>query len=332
MNSKKLVIAYWADSELAFVEFARRNCSKFGLTFSFIKISHEPKWFTRQRSILANSLHLFKLFFEVICKGRNGRVVSFGTNTSRILFFFSWLFRDIDFVYNELPSLSNRSLIAWVDKLIFRYAQNVNVSSIERSNFIAHNYNLNRSLGVLENITFTEIPEINSEARDGRILFAGSITSKRFSDDDIDKIEYIFERFGMPIDVYGQVAGMISSRFLRCLRLKGLIEHSCMLKIMQNYEYGLLSYYTGEPNYDLCAPLKIYEYIAQGCKVISLNRNRGLLALAERYPALISFISYNGPDDILFSLDNLNEFNVQRELLLSRAIKSNYQFAERLVV
>lgn len=331
MRTKNIVIAYWADSELAFIEFARRNCSKFGLFFSLIKISHEVRWFTPRRSILANFLHLVKVFFQVLYYGFNGRVASFGTNTCRILFFFSWLFKDIHYVYNELPSFSLWSPAAWIDQVIFRFARNVSVSTIERANFVRHAYKLSRSISVLENITFIDIPKTNSNIRQGHVIFSGSITSKRFSDDDVEKMEYIVDRFKTPIDVYGEVAGDISCKFNRLINLKGKVSHARMLEIMRNYEYGLLSYYTGEPNYDLCAPLKLYEYLAHGCKVISLNKNRGLVAFSERYPALISFVSYNGSYDMCDSAKKLDEFNFQRDQFLANAILSNLQFAERLV-
>lgn len=331
MKVNNVVVAYWADTELAFVEFARRLCGVGNFKFSLFRISHEKTWFTPRRSLFANFLHLGKIFSRIIFLGVNGCVVSFGTNTCRILFFFSWLFRDIHYIYNELPSFSNRSPVAWIDRLIFKFARNVRVSTPERAEFVVERYELGRSIGVLENISFTAIPDLDLSQRDSRVIFAGSVTAKRFSDNDVEKMACVVNRVGCPVDVYGEVVGEISPGYVTLINLKGKVPHARMLEIIRCYEYGLLSYYTDEPNYDLCAPLKLYEYIAYGCKVISLNRNKGLVELAARYPVLISFASRGDSDDLMFGSAEYDEFVEQREQFLENAISSNRQFAEGLV-
>jgi hypothetical protein len=289
MKPKTMVIAYWADSELAFIDFTRKLCESAGVRLSLVKIAHEPNWFSENKSLLRNGAHLARIFSRIIALGLYGRVVSFGTNSNRILFLFSWLFKNVYYVYNELPALSKFSPAAWIDRAVFRFARHVSVSTVERAEFIKQAYRLERPIFVLENIAFTDIPATTKRQRNGAILFSGSITSKRFNDSDIDKISELIKHVGQRIDVYGEVAGDISSKFSDLIQLRGKVSHGRMLEVMQDYEYGLLSYYMEEPNYDLCAPLKLYEYVAYGCKVISLNRNTGLVALAKRFPALISF-------------------------------------------
>ena len=161
-------------------------------------------------------------------------------------------------------------------------------------------------------------------------IFSGSVTRKRFSENDIEKVAYIANNIAKPIDVYGDVVEDIFPGFIPYLSFKGKVDHSIMLEIMQDYKYGVLSYYTDDLNYDFCAPLKLYEYLACGCRVISLNKNNGLIALSERYPALISFVSSDVNDNKYFD-QNLVEFINQRESFLSNAISSNWQFARCIV-
>jgi len=319
-----MVIAYWADSELAFIDFTRKLCKGAGIRMTLVKIAHEPNWFSENKSFLRNAAHLTRIFSRIIALGLHGRVVSFGTNSNRILFLFSWLFQNVYYVYNELPAFSKFSPAAWIDRAIFRFARHVSVSTVERAEFVKQAYKIDRPIFVLENIAFTDIPAPAIRQRNGGILFSGSITSKRFNDSDIDKISDLIKRVGQRVDVYGEVAGDISSKFSDLIELRGKVSHRRMLEVMQDYEYGLLSYYMGEPNYDLCAPLKLYEYVAYGCKVISLNRNAGLVALAQRYPALISFAGELSNRNENFSEDEHEE---QRLRLLSGAIRSNMEFA-----
>jgi hypothetical protein len=146
MKPKTMVIAYWADSELAFIDFTRKLCESAGVRLSLVKIAHEPNWFSENKSLLRNGAHLARIFSRIIALGLYGRVVSFGTNSNRILFLFSWLFKNVYYVYNELPALSKFSPAAWIDRAVFRFARHVSVSTVERAEFIKQAYRLERSL------------------------------------------------------------------------------------------------------------------------------------------------------------------------------------------
>ncbi|MEW5755444.1 MAG: hypothetical protein AB1810_04015 [Pseudomonadota bacterium] len=185
-------------------------------------------------------------------------------------------------------------------------------------------YNLQRDIGVVENITLNEIPDIQLTHRNDVAVFSGSITQKRFNSQDIDKFRMLRDFLGKSIVVYGVVARKLSPEFASLLDFRGAVSHAEMMKKLTDFRYALLAYYQGEPNYDLCAPLKLYEYVAAGCRVISINKNAGLLRVAARYPNLICFI-----DDSMSPHTVLDEhaYAKEREMFLQEALKSNDRFA-----
>lgn len=330
LKSNQLTIAYWADSELAFVKFARELTQDRNLSFNLVRITHHHQWFSADKSILKNLSHLTRIFVKLAIFNINCTIVCFGTNSSRVLFFFSFLFKNTYYVYNELPSLSPNSPLTWLDKVIFRLAKNISVSTIERATLVRQSYNLSRNLSILENITFTEIPALYKPKKVNQIIFSGTINQKRFSETDIEKLLMLSKQLDTKIDVYGGVASEINDKFLAVLDYKGKVSHSEIMKITASYKYGLLTYYTNEPNYDYCAPIKLYEYVASGCLAISLNRNKGLLGIASRYPTLINFVDDLNDDFYISIFDHNEDFYEQRLSFLSNAISSNFHFAEKI--
>lgn len=323
MHPTKLVISYWADSELAFVDIARNRCNELGIKFDIYRISHHSSWFGANRSIVKNALHLTHTLIKVLRIGFRGNFCAFGTNVCRSVFLFSWIFRQTHFIFNELPEHKSRSPLYWLDRAIFRRARFVYVSSIPRAQFVKRLYGLTRDIGVVENIAFRTIPEY-TEGKNGGVVFAGSITPKRFSVQDIQKFQALRDALDSKIVVYGLVARELSPKFASLLDYRGVLSHADLMQNLHNYRYALLAYYQDEPNYNLCAPLKLYEYVAAGCRVISINRNVGLLKLAERYPSLIFFI-----DDPLSTLSFRDElaFARERETFLQEALCSNERLA-----
>jgi hypothetical protein len=324
MHPTKLVISYWADSELAFVDIARNRCLTLGIEFDIYRIAHHSSWFEPNRSIVKNALHLTYILVKVLRAGFRSNVCLFGTNVCRSVFLFSWIFRKTHFVFNELPEHKSKSPLYWLDRAIFRRARFVYVSSAPRARFVKTLYGLTRDIEVVENISFRKIPYYVEGRNNHGVVFAGSITPKRFSLRDIQKFQALRDALGTKIVVYGLVARELSPKFASLLDHRGVLPHAELMRTLPNFRYALLAYYQDEPNYDLCAPLKLYEYVAAGCRVVSINRNVGLVTLAESYPNLIFFI-----DDPLSTLSFRDElaFAREREAFLQDALRSNERLA-----
>lgn len=253
---------------------------------------------------------------------------AFGTNACRGLYPFAWMFRRFVCVYNELPEHRAGSWLRWWDRLIFLRVRDVYVSTTERAEYVRESYGLDRTIGVVQNIAFEMCPENPAGVRENTVVFAGSITPKRFSPDDLTKFARLVEALHKPITVYGFVARELSPRFECLLDHKGTLPHADLLRRLTHYRFALLAYYQGEPNYELCAPLKLYEYVAAGCTVVSINRNQGLLRVAERYPNLLLFV-----DDLAGRPPERDDdsFLVEREAFLREAWTSNRRLAEDLL-
>ena len=324
---KSVVIGYWASTELNFIREVERLCIEKKLNFFMHKLSHHQSWFSGRRSIFINLAHLIPIFLRIMVNGFRGNVCAFGTNVCRGLFPLSFLFRKILFVYNELPETNSRRLLFYYDRFIFRHSKHIYVSTDERADYVEKLFDLNARPGVLENISVLKTSADQISERPYAIVFTGTIYSKRFFVDDLKKFEDIVSVVGDQIHLYGKITGSVSDKFNSLVDYKGQLSHESIIEELRNYRYGLLSYYTGEPNYDLCAPLKLYEYIAAGCRVISVNRNRGLIGIAGRYPALIIFM-----EDIRANIkyDKL-DFYRQRESFLADAEMTNFEFAKLLV-
>jgi hypothetical protein len=325
MANRRVSVAYWAEVQLSFVPMTRRRCEAAGVRFNFHPITHHPSWFGPRRSLMVNALHLGKILLAILRSGSGATVCAFGTNASRGLYPFSWMFRRFVCIYNELPEHRAGAPLRWLDHRIFERADAVYVSTTARAEFVSEQYALERAVSVVENIAFETQLEPKSNAREEAIVFAGSITPKRFSSDDVQKFARLVSTLHRPIDVYGFVARELSPQFAALLDHRGHLPHPELLDRLTVYRYALLAYYQGEPNYDLCAPLKLYEYVAAGCTVISINKNLGLARVAAKYPSLLVFA------------DDIGDQPLRREKPSRRAerdefLREAWQSNERLAV
>jgi hypothetical protein len=323
------MIAYWADTDLCFVDLARRRCEEAGVGFRFIRIAHHRAWFTAERSWLSNALHLSRLFLQILLGGVGASVCVFGTNACRAMYPWSFLFKRTLFVYNELPAVSKRSLAYWYDRLVFRSERHVYVSSHARARFVEALFALTLPVGVLENIAVSPVPEPSSpHSRRGTAVFAGTVTRRRFNDRDLAKFRMLSRTLRDRIVVYGRHLTSVSDEFADVLEYRGSLPHGALLEELSRFKYGLLAYYRGEPNYELCAPLKIFEYVSRGCRVLSINRNAGLVAVAEQYPALIGFVD---EADVAIMPSAPDEYDRQSRAFLAGAFETNERFVNLLV-
>jgi hypothetical protein len=259
------------------------------------------------------------------------KVVYFGTNLNRVFFLFSFLTKESFYIYNEIPFESKKSLVYLIDKFVFSYFNNVYVSSYERASYVRSFYGLKKHVGVLENCAFTafsELPEVTFEEKCSA-LFSGSVSGKRFNGEIYPKFRKFFEILGCKIDVYGLNSSGDLRIFSEEISSKGSVTHNEMMEIMNRYKYGILSYYTGEVNYDLCAPIKLYEYISAGCIVVSMNKNLSLLNFASQYPNLIIFVDDIESSDL--SKFDRNRYLQERNAFLSSGVQSNKEFSLKVL-
>lgn len=328
MPQPRIVICYWADVELSFVRRSQQHCDAGCVDWALYRIKHHPSWFTQRRSLFRNFMHLGISFARIVVSSIGSNVCVFGTNACRAMFPFSWLFRRTLFVYNELPEHRQGSPLRWLDQLVFKHMPFVYVSTEPRASFVRQLYRLERQVKVVENIAFEALPKPVEEPRRDQAVFAGSITPKRFSPKDIDKFLSLQRFLGSRIVIYGTVARELSAEFAAVLEHRGNVSHDELMSRLPTFKYALLAYYQGEPNYELCAPLKLYEYVAAGCTAISINRNQGLLAVAGRYPNLLTFA-----DDIASGKWTRDEpaFLAERDAFLGEARRTNEQLVKDLV-
>jgi hypothetical protein len=205
------------------------------------------------------------------------------------------------------------------------------VSSYERASYVRSFYGLKKHVGVLENCAFTafsELPEVTFEEKCSA-LFSGSVSGKRFNGEIYPKFRKFFEILGCKIDVYGLNSSGDLRIFSEEISSKGSVTHNEMMEIMNRYKYGILSYYTGEVNYDLCAPIKLYEYISAGCIVVSMNKNLSLLNFASQYPNLIIFVDDIESSDL--SKFDRNRYLQERNAFLSSGVQSNKEFSLKVL-
>lgn len=328
MPSPRVTIAYWAEAQLSFVAMTRRLCEAAGVRLDFHPITHHPSWFGPRRSLMVNALHLGKALLAILRSGRSATVCAFGTNACRGLYPFAWMFRRFICIYNELPEHRAGTALRWLDRRIFGRADAVYVSTTVRAEFVSQQYSLTRPIGVVENIAFETPPQPSGAVREEAVVFAGSITPKRFSPDDVQKFARLVSALDRPIAVYGFVARELSPQFAALLEHRGQLPHADLLDRLTAYRYALLAYYQGEPNYDLCAPLKLFEYVAAGCTVISINRNLGLVRVAARYPNLLVFADAIGDQPLR---RDEAAFRTERDEFLREAWLSNERLAVDLM-
>lgn len=330
---KNVVVVNWASTSLAFIDYIRQETEKNRCALDLIKISHHPSWFTSEKSIFCNLLHLAKQFFPVLKKrfSSDSTFVFFGTNLNRVFFVFFMNSKNTFYIYNEMPSLNKKSISYYLDKFIFNKFDNVFVSNVERASYLKQAYNLKALPRIIENCSFLEYENLDVSSLSNRnsAVFIGSVSEKRFGNEMFPKFKKLSNILNCQIDIYSLNEFKDLSSFNKYINLNKPVEHREVFKVLNNYKYGILSYYTGEINYDLCAPLKLFEYISCGCILISMCKNKSLLNFAERYPNLIFFI-----DDIC----EINDLHVdyglyisERNHYLSYGVNNNKEFANEVI-
>ncbi len=305
----KLVI-YWSGVDIAFVKIERSKGTK------IVYVKHHKTWWTTHRNYLKNFFHHIslntKIYFQILI---SGEVIIFGTNAIRTFAPIILFKKNVKVVFNEVPR--NKFPITLLDRLIMWRIPTF-VSSEARKKYFQETYKCNA--GILQNVPFLSYPEINIRADNKRAVYMGLLTNQRFSKFEQKSLLNFLNEHNFTLDVYGRKIG--DFEFLSHNKVKFFKEvpNEDVANILKNYSFGIVSYFRENINNELCAPLKTFDYISAGLKVISINRNVGMNDLALKYPALFYILG----DD--FNRDN-SQYLEQRSQYLDNAINSNKDFS-----
>lgn len=267
------------------------------LLLGYKKINYSlPVWASNR--FLKNIVYIFyslRISIEIIHFYNKGKVVLFG---SKLILYFMILDSfgvECDYIMNELPSGRRERIY----KVLLK-KRRVGVSNQSRVDYLKRTgwqseFYLVPNLTYLKRSFVREVAETN--AREGAV-YIGTITLKRVG----DELHKFIGKYST--DIYGKVYGSVSG-----LNIKSYVAQDQLFELLCRYRYGILSYYTDEPNYDLCAPLKLYDYLLSGVIPVSINRNTSFYDLNIQYPNLIAFAD---------SLSNFNfdEHEESRKLFL----------------
>lgn len=315
----KVLLISWSHVDLA---FSNQLSKHYGSQFCVKKFGHHSSWNTDRRSYLKNLVHVLTQLFQLVIIGRGVTVVLFGTNLCRLFFFFRSN-TNTHYIYNELPRLKP-GLLMYLDRIIFKFARNVYVSTNERKILLAEKGFLVKNVRIIQNVTFNQLDNVNSQIKSGKkLILIGTIDKTRFGEDAVCRLKSIIEQGGT-IDVLPSSVVRGTDVSIKDIRILESIPHNKINNFIKQYDFGVLSYAPISLNNYYAAPLKLYEYVNAGLRVLSVFENRGIDAVRKEYPAL--FIDRISDDT--FSVD---EYHNQRKEFLNNAILTNTEFVENLI-
>ena len=305
------LVIYWSGIDIAFVEIERKKGTK------IVYIKHHQNW-SVDRGYIKNFFHhipsIIKIYFQILFADD---VKIFGTNAIRIFAPLILIKKNVKVVFNEVPR--NKFPINVLDKLIMTNLKTY-VSSESRRKYFLQTYKCDA--GILENVPFLSYPEagIMRSRSNNKAVYMGLLHKQRFPNSEQKSLIKWLDVNDYTLDVYGKKIG--DFEFLSHDRVKFFesVPHKDVAGILAAYNIGIVCYFRENLNNELCAPLKIFDYISAGLKVLSVNKNVGMCELSEQYPALFNVLG----DDL--NLDNA-QYLAQRTLYLDNAIGSNIDFA-----
>lgn len=313
----KLVLVTFSHVDLSFV---RELQDELGDQFLIYRFKHSDKWRNERKGLFRNVFQILKDVLCIVFKHKEVPIIIFGTSLCR-LFFFLRKRNSCYYIFNELPSISG-SIIGIFDKLVFKKETWVFVSSNSRKIILGASNFLIDNCEVLENITFTEIYPIEGVLETStkrKAIFIGTIDASRFG----TRTKYLLTdliKTGIEVDILPSHTGNFKDLEMLGVVVLNPISNSEILDVLRNYNIGILSYEATSMNNYFSAPLKFYEYVNAGLKVLNLHENAGIDYFKFRFPSLFydlsdNYIKYN------------EEFFSDRKLLLQEAIESNKKFS-----
>lgn len=316
----KVVLVSWSHVDLAFKKVLEKNiCTE----FTYFKFTHHVDWNTSKRSRIKNIIHILIQLIYVFRISRKARVIYFGTNLCRLLFPFS---NNIStyFIYNELPSTSFGVLTIY-DRLVFYFSKNIFVSSESRSVLLNSIGFKTKHVGILENITFSEIRLTNLHQKNSwnKAILIGTIDKTRFGIETRKHLNALAER-GLQIDVLPSRIDFGTDIDSKNIQFLNPVPHDQVLDLIEKYDIGILAYEPVSDNNIYAAPLKLYEYVNAQLRILSLFPNIGIDSVKEKFPALFTSYNFDSEFDIDTYLDQRNKF-------LCNALASNLEFAKLIL-
>ena len=186
-------------------------------------------------------------------------------------------------------------------------------------------YGLNKEIGSLSNLPGNvKLFDDAEETRKSGFVYSGLVNKARFHEMN-EKLKNILEPTHFRVDVYGWKEREFSLNE-EYFNYKGYFDQKEISNLLVNYKYAILQYPKSDYNNDYCAPLKIYEYLACGCIILSVNKNYGLMELEDKYPGIIYFLDDIYLQDSERGLENLIFSKLSAEKCIKEAHYSNIDF------
>lgn len=326
---KQLRLTNWSSYKLVFMDRIEKICKEQSVAFHADIFSHHPDWMLRKRMRhLRNIFFLAKQIYNYILMHYMDAHVLFGTNLCRLVYPFLFFRRDVFFIYNEFPSSPAQSFLLYLyDALIFHTVKHVFVSSEERKKIFEFIYGVPGKLGIVNNLSYGTANVVHKEVlndKEERLIFAGLISRERITFDAIK----LLNKSPVPIVFVGktlepEILNSITSSF----EYLGEVSQDESIELQKRYKYALVSYGQHDLNNDFCAPIKLYEYVANCCVVVSIGKNQGLMKKFSDYPALFCWYEDFAQGAYKF---NQIEYIAQRNKFLAEAEAQNEYFYKQI--
>ena len=285
----RVLLVKWSSFNFEFERYLRENNQ-----LKVVVVTHHISWFSDKRNVIYELSHLIKQFIPIFFKMFFLKSVVFGTNACRLLYIPALLNSKVIFIFNEIPHK-----FSWYEKKIIEKISNrIYLSNPSRLEYFESLFNVKFG-GVIPNLPLMKDSIADKSKGDKEIIYAGLINSKRLPIkvyEDINSSDY-------SLDLIGPIINCDLSHF-KCNYL-GNYSQSDSQSIQSKYRFALLSYSVEDVNNDLCAPIKVYEYINNYCVCICVNENKGLKGYVENYPNL--FVSLSRLDGYKIDLEKYYE-------------------------
>ena len=315
------ILITWSHVDLAFVKMLESKTEN----FKIYRYQHHKLWNSPQRSYFKELLNIARFAALIAWYGLFSNRVIFGHHLCRLCFLLP-SFKESFYIYNELPNLNKKNILSLYDRLIFRLVNHSFVSSKSRKELLdLQGFNVDKT-AIIENVIFQEIKPIyvNREIQEPKIIYIGSVNGRRFHEKAQNELVKLSE-IGKSVDVYSHFIDFNFHFTSEIFQYKGEFNNAEYDDIMSKYHVGLLTYGLDNMNDLFAAPLKIYEYVNSGMKLLCISENHGLDAVQTQYPNL--FVTPSELKDGIFYSD---AYYTQREAFLNNAILSNKHFFHKI--
>jgi hypothetical protein len=329
-SKKKILLIYGSYIKLAFFDYLFKDEFKKNYRINMVNFDHHKSWYSNSYlRYIFNSLHILKIILHVLWFSPKSKIIIFGTNAARL--FFPFLFwSNASVIFNELPELDPKNILYNYDRYIFSKYNKVYLSSAIRTDIVRKSYNLKRPIGILNNITELSASIIydTNQVRDG-IVYTGLINRSRFQKND-KKIKDLSRLSNQGIHLYGFKYNDFDLDET-IFNYKGNLPYKELLETLKSYKFAILQYRQSDFNNDYCAPIKIYDYLAMGCIILSVNSNKGLKILESEFPGIIYFLDDIVAKNNIHSLEDLTFNKSSAQKCLSQAHLTNIEFSRDIL-